>query len=62
MSPRTGRPPMQGGKKDTTVRLRMSASEIETLDDCVKKTKGTRSSVLLEGLRLLKSALEKEAK
>lgn len=59
MAPRMGRPPKEE-TKDTTVRLRMTDDEVRLLDECVQRTQGTRSSVLLEGLKLLKSELDKQ--
>ena len=49
MTPRTGRPPSLD-PKDTTIRARMTADDVEKLDFCCKQTGKNRSEIIREGI------------
>lgn len=60
MSPRTGRPVKGASKRDKSLQLRMSAEELELLDECAKRLKATRTDVVNKGVRLVKDDLDKK--
>lgn len=60
MSPRTGRPVKGASKRDKSLQLRMSAEELELLDECAKQLNATRTDVVNKGVRLVKDELDKK--
>ena len=58
MSPRTGRPIKGNSKRDKSLQLRMSAEELELLDECAKRLDTTRTEVVNKGIRLVKNQLD----
>lgn len=58
MSPRTGRPIKGSSKRDKSLQLRMSAEELELLDECAKRLDTTRTEVVNKGIRLVKNQLD----
>lgn len=58
MSPRTGRPIKGNSKRDKSLQLRMSAEELELLDECAKRLDTTRTEVVNKGIRLVKDQLD----
>lgn len=59
MSPRTGRPIKGTSKRDKSLQLRMSAEELELLDECAEKLNSSRTDVVVKGIRLVKAQLDK---
>ena len=60
MSPRTGRPIKGTSKRDKSLQLRMSADELNLLDECAELLNVTRTDVVNKGIRLVKSELDKK--
>mgnify|MGYP001152296125 CR=1 FL=1 len=60
MSPRTGRPIKGTSKRDKYLQIRMTAEELELLDECVEQLKSTRTDVVNQGIQLVKAELDKE--
>ena len=58
MSPRTGRPTKGPTKKTLSLQIRMTESEMNLLDECAKRTSGTRTDVVNEGVQLVKERLD----
>lgn len=60
MSPRTGRPIKGASKKSLNLQIRMNEEEMKLLDECVNRTKSTRTDVVNKGIRLVKKELDKK--
>lgn len=58
MSPRTGRPIKGTSKRDKSLQLRMSEEELNLLDECAKRLNATRTDVVNQGIKLVKSELD----
>lgn len=58
MSPRTGRPIKGASKRDKSLQLRMSEEELNLLDECAKRLNATRTDVVNQGIKLVKSKLD----
>ena len=59
MSPRTGRPLSENGKKDKLLQVRMDDTTLAVLDECTKKTKLSKSEVVRKGISLFSESLKK---
>jgi len=57
LSPKTGRPPKIGLKKDVSLQLRISKTTAETLRRCAESMKVSRTEVIEEGIRLVDEKL-----
>ena len=55
-----GRPFMGDSLKDSSVRIRMSKSEISELDELAEEMHSTRSGVIRKGIELVKDWLPKK--
>ena len=60
MAPKTGRPVKGTSKRDKSLQLRMSAQELELLDECAKQLNVSRTDVVNKGVRLVKDNLDKK--
>ncbi len=60
MPPRTGRPIKGTSRRDKYLQIRVTVEELELLDECVKQLQTTRTEVVLQGIRLVKSDLDKK--
>lgn len=60
MSPRTGRPIKGSSKKTLNLQIRMNEEEMQLLDECVERTKSSRTDVVNEGVRLVKALLDEK--
>ena len=60
MSPRTGRPIKGITKRDKSLQLRMSAEELQLLEECSQRMRLSRTDVVNRGIQLVKNELDKE--
>ena len=58
MSPRTGRP--TDSKKDIKLQIRVDKKTLDELDDCAKKKQTSRSEIVREGIRLVKTDIARK--
>lgn len=52
MTPRTGRPPIEN-PKNRRLSIRLTESEYQEIEDCAKTTGLSKTSLILEGIRLV---------
>lgn len=57
MSPRTGRPISEDGRKDKLLQVRLDKRSLQTLDKCAKELETTRSTAVREGISVLAKRL-----
>lgn len=57
MSPRTGRPVSENGKKSKLLQIRVDELTLKQLDNCAEQLKSTRSDVVREGIKLVSDKL-----
>ncbi len=58
MTPKTGRPIKGASKRDKSLQLRMSADELQLLDECAVRLEISRTDVVNKGIKLVKSELD----
>lgn len=59
MSPRTGRPPIDSPKK-IRLEIRLTEEESAIIRECADKLKLTKTDVLIKGVQMVKSELDKK--
>lgn len=59
MSPRTGRP-KSDNSKHKRLEIRLTDNEFEMIDDCATKLNTTRTNVIMQGVKLLKSKISEQ--
>ncbi len=58
MSPRTGRPPKEN-PRNINLNIRISKNESELIKECSDKLNLTRTDVIIKGVNLVKSEIDK---
>ena len=59
MSPRTGRPPKEN-PRNINLNLRVTKDEADLIQECADKLETTRTEVIIEGVKLVKAAIDKK--
>ena len=58
MSPRTGRPPIQGERKAVRLEIRLTEKKARQLEDCAERLNTNRSEVIERGIEMVARELE----
>lgn len=53
MSPRTGRPPKNGIKRDKDLSIRLTSEEMERIQKCADKLNKSRTDTIMHGIGLI---------
>ena len=59
MSPRTGRPPIDN-PRNVDLKIRLTIEESNTLKNCADELNTTRTDVVVKGINMVKSEIEKK--
>ncbi|OUP53960.1 hypothetical protein B5F17_01755 [Butyricicoccus pullicaecorum] len=59
LTPRTGRPVGEDGRKDKLLQIRVDQKTLSDLDDCAAKLQTSRSDVIRKGIQLVSEQLAK---
>ena len=60
MSPRTGRPP-KDNPRNINLNIRVTKDEAKLIQDCADALGTTRTEVIIEGVKRVKAAIEKQS-
>lgn len=59
MSPRTGRPKLENAKK-IRMSLKLRPEEASLLQECAERMNETRTTVIIQGIKLVKAKLDSQ--
>ena len=60
MPPAMGRPIKGKERRDQSLQLRLSKTEMQTLDECAERLNESRTDVISKGIHLVKERLDKK--
>ena len=59
MSPRTGRPPVNGESRKEKLNIRLTKEEKERIDKCAEKLGISRTDTIMKGIGLVEKEIKK---